>query len=93
VTTLNLKERQTGFLAVSAPAHHVIVTVKIPITNEFPRIRITCRLDKVVVDLNHGGRAPQFPKLKDLRKIETNTTRGSEKGIRRACANFGQTTH
>jgi hypothetical protein len=44
-------------------AHHVIVIVKIPVANEFPRIRIHGRLDKAVVDLNHSGRIPQFPKL------------------------------
>ena len=44
-------------------AHHVIVIVKIPVTNEIPRIRILGGLDKVVVDLNHGGRIPQFSKL------------------------------
>jgi len=40
--------------------HHVIVIVKIPVTNEIPRIRILGRLNKVVVDLNHGRRIPQF---------------------------------
>ena len=35
-------------------AHHVIVIVKIPVTNEIPRIRILGQLDKTVVDLNHG---------------------------------------
>jgi len=44
-------------------AHHVIIIVEIPVTNEIPRIRIRGRLDKVVVDLNHSGRIPQFSKL------------------------------
>jgi hypothetical protein len=44
-------------------AHHVIVIVKIPITNEIPRIRIHGMLDKIVVDFNQSGRIPQFPKL------------------------------
>lgn len=42
------------------PAHHVIVTVEVPVTNELSHIRVICRLDKIVVDLNHGRRAPQL---------------------------------
>jgi hypothetical protein len=44
-------------------AHHVIVVIKIPVTNQIPRIRIPGRLDEAVVDLNHSGRIPQFSKL------------------------------
>jgi hypothetical protein len=44
-------------------AHHVIIIVKIPVTNEIPRIRIHGTLDKVVIDLNHSGRIPQLSKL------------------------------
>jgi hypothetical protein len=47
-------------------AHHVIVIVKIPVTDEIPRIRVHGRLDEVVVDLNHSGRIPQFSKLQDF---------------------------
>jgi len=57
-TALDLKMCQTGALVVDAPPHHVIVAVEIPITNDLSRIRISCRLDQVVVDLNHTGRAP-----------------------------------
>lgn len=43
------------FRLLVLPAHHVIVIVKIPVTNEVPRIRILGRLDEAVVDLNHCG--------------------------------------
>jgi hypothetical protein len=50
-------------------------------------------LDKVVVDLDHGGQTPQLSKLQDFRKIEIKTTRGPEKSIRRVLAIFKQTTY
>ena len=43
------------------PAHHVIVTVEVPVTNEVSHIRVIRRPNKIVVDLNHGGRTPQLP--------------------------------
>ena len=43
------------------PTHHVIVTVEVPVTNEVSHIRVVRMLDKIVVDLNHGRRAPQLP--------------------------------
>lgn len=66
-------------LLVLLSAHHVIITVKIPVTGKIPRIRILGRLDEAVVDLNHGGRIPQFSKLQNFRKIDIKTARGSEK--------------
>jgi hypothetical protein len=50
-------------LIIGVPAHHVVVAVEIPVTNEFSSIRIFGRFDKFVVDMNHGRRAPHLPQL------------------------------
>ncbi len=48
-------------LIIGVPAHHVVVAVEIPVTNEVAHIRIIRRFDKVVVDIDHGRRAPRLP--------------------------------
>jgi hypothetical protein len=48
-------------LIIGVPAHHVVVAVEIPVTNEVARIRIIRKFIKVVVDIDHGRRAPRIP--------------------------------
>jgi hypothetical protein len=48
-------------LIIGVPAHHVVVAVEIPVTNEISSIRIVGRFNKVVVDIDHGRRAPRLP--------------------------------
>ena len=48
-------------LVIGVPAHHVVVAVEIPVTNEVSRIRIIRMSDKVIVDIDHGRRAPHLP--------------------------------
>ena len=80
-------------LPIGGPTHHVIVIVEISVANEVPRIRIIGRLDKVIVDFDHGTRAPQFSQLQDFRKIQVKTTRGSAPIVKSGPANFQPATH
>ena len=56
--------------SVDATTHHIIVIVEEPVTYETSRICISRRLSQVLIDSDHRGRVPHFPKLQDFQKID-----------------------